>query len=171
MKKIFSILALLLMAVSGAWAQTETLLTTITPTGQTTYSETTPGAVTVTQDCQKYDSQWGWVFETKTGSVTVEANEGYTISKCVFTLNGETTRTISTSPFKINFVWDSYHSNCYCEGTNENYLYNGVTKIQVYTNTVDVTGINLDKTEASMTVGGDALTLTATVAPMLRTRL
>ncbi len=168
--RILSILALLLMAVSGAWAQTETLLTTITPTGQSTYSETTPGAVTVTQDCQKYDSQWGWVFETKTGSVTVEANEGYTISKCVFTLNdggySSTTRTISTSPFKINFVWDTYsHTYTCCEGTEEAYGYNGVTSIKVYTNTVDVTGINLDKTEASMTVGGDALTLTATVAP------
>ena len=140
--RILSILALLLMAVSGAWAQTERLLTTITPTGQTTYNETTPGAVTVTQDCQSYSGH-GWVFDTKTGSVTVEANEGYTISKCVFTLsNGSTstTRTISTSPFKINFVWDTYsHTYCYCEGTDQDYVYHGVKSIQVYTNTVDVT--------------------------------
>ena len=33
-------LALLLTAVGGAWAQTETLLTTITPSGKDTYSET-----------------------------------------------------------------------------------------------------------------------------------
>jgi len=32
-QKVFSILALLLMAVTGAMAQTETLLTTITATG------------------------------------------------------------------------------------------------------------------------------------------
>ena len=39
-------LALLLTAVGGAWAQTETLLTTITPSGKDTYSETTTGVVT-----------------------------------------------------------------------------------------------------------------------------
>ena len=171
MKKIFSILALLLMAVSGAWAQTERLLTTITPTGNTTYSETNPGAVTVIQGCEYYKSGYGWGFDQKTGSVTVEANEGYTISKCVFTLsNGSTTTlTISTPPFKINFVWDDEIGCCYCEGTEKWYLYFYVKSIQVYTNKVDVTGINLDKTEASMTVGGDALTLTATVAPATAT--
>ena len=134
MKKIFSILALLLMALSGAWAQTERLLTTITPTGQTTYSETNPGAVTVTQDCPKYSSGYGWDFETKTGSVTVEANEGYTISKCVFTLsNGSTTTlTISTPPFKINFVWDDDIWGCYCEGTDKWDVYSAVKSIQVY---------------------------------------
>ena len=138
--RILSILALLLMAVSGAWAQTERLLTTITPTGQTTYSETNPGAVTVTQDCESY-SVYGWDFMTKAGSVKVEANEGYTISKCVFTLSGgsTTTLTISTSPFKINFVWDTFQSCCYCEGTDPSYIYCGVKSIQVYTNTVDVT--------------------------------
>ena len=140
MKKIFSILALLLMAVSGAWAQTERLLTTITPTGNTTYSETTPGAVTVTQDCESY-TEFGWDFMAKAGSVKVEANEGYTISKCVFTLsNGSTTTlTISTPPFKINFVWETYSTYCYCEGTDPNGVYCGVKSIQVYTNTVDVT--------------------------------
>ena len=141
MKKIFSILALLLMAVSGAWAQTERLLTTITPTGQTTYSETTPGAVTVTQNCEYYNSGYGWCFEFMPGSVTVEANEGYTISKCVFTLsNGSTTiLTISTPPFKINFVYDDEIGGCYCEGTDKYDIYFGVKSIQVYTNTVDVT--------------------------------
>ena len=168
--RIFSILALLLMAVSGAWAQTERLLTTITPTGKTTYSETTPGAVTVTQNCTEYTEE-GWCFFDNPGSVTVEANEGYTISKCVFILKSwgwdstPTISTISTPPFKINFVYDDEVGGCYCEGTDKNFIYDSVTSIQVYTNTVDVTGINLDKTEASMTVGGETLTLTATVAP------
>jgi hypothetical protein len=100
--------------------------------------------------------------------VTVEANEGYTISKCVFNLsNGSdgTTLTISTPPFKINFVWDDDWGIYYCEGTDKDWTYDRVTSIQVYTNKVDVTGINLDKTEASMTVGGDALTLIPTVLP------
>ena len=166
-KKTILTLVALLAVTTGAWAQTERLLTTITPTGNTTYSETNPGAVTVTQDCEYYNSGYGWVFDQKTGSVTVEANGGYTISKCVFTLsNGSTTTlTISTPPYKINFVWDDEIGGCYCEGTEKYDIYFGVKSIQVYTTTVDVTGINLDKTEASMTVGGDALTLTATVAP------
>ncbi len=46
---------------------------------------------------------------------------------------------------------------------------NGVTSIEVYGPAapapVAVTGVTLDKTSAEMTVGGDALTLTATVAP------
>ena len=140
-RKLLSLLVLLMTAATGAWAQTERLLTTITPTGQTTYSETNPGAVTVTQDCEYYKSGYGWGFDQKTGSVTVEANEGYTISKCVFTLsNGSTTTlTISTPPFKINFVWDDEIGGCYCEGTEKWYLYFYVKSIQVYTNTVDVT--------------------------------
>ena len=167
--RFISILALLcLTAVSGAWAQTERLLTTITPTGNTTYSETTSGAVTVTQNCESYVSGSGWDFLGKAGSVTVEANGGYTISKCVFTLSGgsTTTLTISTPPFKINFVWDPSSTYCYCEGTDPNYLYCGVKSIQVYTNTVDVTGVTLAPTSATLTLGEtETVTLTATVLP------
>ena len=49
-QKLFSMLALLLMAATGAWAQEETLLTTITATGTDSYDETTTGVVTVTHD-------------------------------------------------------------------------------------------------------------------------
>ena len=66
-------LALLLTAVGGAWAQTETLLTTITPTGTGTYSETTPGVVTVTlSNVDRYSEDYGWLWR-KSGSVTVVA--------------------------------------------------------------------------------------------------
>ncbi|MBR4500167.1 MAG: Ig domain-containing protein, partial [Paludibacteraceae bacterium] len=45
----------------------------------------------------------------------------------------------------------------------------GIKKIEVYgyenPTTVNVTGITLSQTEAAMTVGGETLTLTATVAP------
>ena len=50
LKKTLLTLVALFAMTTGAWAQTETLLTTITPTGKDTYSETTPGVVTVTHD-------------------------------------------------------------------------------------------------------------------------
>lgn len=46
-QKLLSILALLLMTVTGAWAQTETLLTTITATGKEQASYSTANVATV----------------------------------------------------------------------------------------------------------------------------
>lgn len=124
--RLLSILALLLMAVSGAWAQTETLLTTITPTGKDTYSETTAGVVTVTlSNVRRYSGDYGWIWR-ESGSVTVEAKEGYTITKCVFKQNSKTPVTITTSPFAITF-----NENGECEQNDDNNM-NGVTSIEVY---------------------------------------
>ena len=101
-------LALLLTAVGGAWAQTETLLTTITPTGKGSYSETTAGVVTVTpSNMRRYNVNYGWLWSgsgSGSGSVTVEAKEGYTITKCVFKQNDKDPVTITTSPFAITFA-------------------------------------------------------------------
>jgi len=140
-------LALLLTAVTGAWAQTETLLTTITSTGTDSYSETTPGVVTVTlSNVASYSSTYGWLWGEKSGpgSVTVEAKEGYTITKCVFKQNDKTPVEITTSPFAITFA------NGKCEQSTHDI--DGVSSIEVYGNAaapaIDVT-INDDKTEAS----------------------
>lgn len=87
--KILITLALLLTAVTGAWAQEEVLLTTVTPTSLTTYSQSPDGIVTVTLDnISSYDSTWGWTY---VGSVTVEAAQGYTITRCVFRQNPNST--------------------------------------------------------------------------------
>jgi len=140
-------LALLLTAVTGAWAQTETLLTTITSTGTDSYSETTPGVVTVTlSNVASYSSTYGWLWGEKSGpgSVTVEAKEGYTITRCVFKQNDKTPVEITTSPFAITFA------NGKCEQSTHDI--DGVSSIEVYGNAaapaIDVT-INDDKTEAS----------------------
>lgn len=90
-KRMLSFVVALAMTIGGisfapvtAYADnTETLLTTITPTGKSTYSETSTEVATVTQDCYTYNSQYGWLW-FESGSVTVAANEGYTITKCVF---------------------------------------------------------------------------------------
>ena len=119
-------LALLITAVTGAWAQTETLLTTITATGKGSYSETTPGVVTVTHDNDDFDGTWGWTWWGNPGSVTVEAKEGYTITKCVFRQAQKNPVTVSTAPFKVNFIYDGDYGMYLCQGMD------GVTSIEVY---------------------------------------
>ena len=114
---------LLMTAATGAWAQTETLLTTITATAKTTYSETTAGVVTVTPSGQDGYNSYGWSWRGS-GSVTVEAKEGYTITKCVFSQPGKTPVNISTSPFAITFNGDGY-----CVQNDD---MDGVKSIEVY---------------------------------------
>ena len=55
--KLFSILALLLMAATGAVAQTETLLTTITATAKEQASYSTEGVATVSFSYTAYCGQ------------------------------------------------------------------------------------------------------------------
>ena len=119
--------ALLIMAVGGAWAAEETLLTTITATGTDSYSETTAGVVTVTlSNVDRFSEDYGWLWGEKSGpgSVTVEAKEGYTITKCVFKQNVKTPVTITTSPFAITFA------NGKCEQSTHDI--DGVSSIDVY---------------------------------------
>ncbi len=123
-KRFLSMFALLLMAATGAWAQTETLLTTIKPTGQTTFSETTSGVVTVTHDNNDFSDDYGWLWYSQSGSLTVEAKEGYTITRCVFKQKDKTPATITSSPFAITFNDDGY-----CVQSND---MDGVTSIEVY---------------------------------------
>ena len=122
-------LALLLTAVTGAWAEEESLLTTITATDKDSYSETTAGVVTVTpSNVASYSSTYGWLWGEKSGpgSVTVEAKEGYTITRCVFKQNEKTPVTITSSPFAITF-----NDRGQCEQNDD---MNGVTSIEVYGN-------------------------------------
>ena len=142
-QKLFSILALLLMAATGAWAQTETLLTTITATAKTTYSETTAGVVTVTPSGQAgYSPMYGWLWGNMPGSVTVEAKEGYTITQCVFKQNDKTPVTITTSPFAITFA------NGICVEDAKKFM-NGVTSIEVYGYAPAPTGYNITLDEGT----------------------
>ena len=132
-------LALLLTAVTGAWAQEEVLLTTITPTDKNSYSETTPGVVTVTHDNDDYDGTYGWLWYFHAGSITVEAKDGYTITRCVFRqADKSATVTISTAPFKVNFVethpfdFDYDYVEYLCEGTDPDDDIDGFSSIEVY---------------------------------------
>ena len=125
-------LALLITAAASAWAQTETLLTTITATGQTTYSESTAGVVTVSHDNDYFDNTYGWLWWSHAGSVTVEAKDGYTITRCVFSQPYKTPFTVSTAPFKVDFIETSdpempEFKQYLCQGYMD-----GVSSIEVY---------------------------------------
>ena len=169
--KLFSILALLLMAATGAVAQTETLLTTITATGKEQANYSTANVATVSFSYTAYGSSaylanWGWWGYG--WSATVNAAEGYTITKCVFYDDQDRTATDSEAPFVVETTEEDKTPQV--NGTPIlAYTSKGIKKIDVYgyenPTTVNVTGITLSQTEAAMTVGGETLTLTATVAP------
>ena len=102
--RLFSILALLLMTATGAWAQTETLLTTITATAKEQASYSTANVATVSFSytaggSSAYLANWGWWGYG--WSATVTAAEGYTITKCVFYDNDGASATDSTDPFIV----------------------------------------------------------------------
>ena len=102
--RLFSILALLLMAATGAWAQTETLLTTITATAKEQASYSTANVATVSFSytaggSSAYLANWGWWGYG--WSATVTAAEGYTITKCIFYDDANRTATDSEAPFVV----------------------------------------------------------------------
>ena len=103
-QKVLSMLALLLMAATGAMAQTETLLTTITATGTEQASYSTANVATVSfSNLPSYSSyylaNWGWWGYG--WSATVTAAEGYTITKCIFYDDANRTATDSEAPFVV----------------------------------------------------------------------
>ena len=169
--KLFSILALLFMAATGAVAQTETLLTTITATAKEQASYSTANVATVSFSYTAYGSSaylanWGWWGYG--WSATVNAAEGYTITKCIFYDDANRTATDSEAPFVVETTEEDKTPKV--NGTPIlAYTSKGIKKIEVYgyenPTIVNVTGITLSQTEAAVTIGGETLTLTATVAP------
>ena len=171
--KLFSILALLFMAATGAMAQTETLLTTITATAKEQANYSTANVATVSFSYTAYGSSaylanWGWWGYG--WSATVNAAEGYTITKCIFYDDANRTATDSEAPFVVETTEEDKTPRI--NGTpidGGNMWSKGIKKIEVYgyenPTTVNVTGITLSQTEAAVTIGGETLTLTATVAP------
>ena len=138
----------------------ETLLTTLTFGGSSTYSETTSGVVSVTAtNVTDYTARFGWIWYEE-GSLSVTAKEGYTITKCVFIQNAKTPITDTEAPFEIHGS-----RNKITEDTKRDM--DGVTSIEVYgyANAVAVTSVSISPSSTSLTVGGDAVELTATVTP------
>ena len=135
-QKVFSILALLLMAVTGAMAQTETLLTTITATAKEQASYSTANVATVSfsytaNGSSAYLANWGWWGYGWTATVT--AAEGYTITKCVFYDDADRTATDSEAPFVVETTEEDKTPRI--NGTpidGGNMWSKGIKKIEVY---------------------------------------
>ena len=165
--RILSIVTLLLMAATGAVAQTETLLTTITATAKEQASYSTANVATVSFSYTAYGSSayaanWGWWGYG--WSATVTAAEGYTITKCIFYDNDGASATDSTDPFIVETTEEDKKPkvNGAIFGGNSSA---GIKKIEVYGYATPVSGVTLSQDDAVLTVGGETLTLTATVAP------
>ncbi|MBQ9587026.1 MAG: hypothetical protein IJR26_04100, partial [Bacteroidales bacterium] len=132
-KKLLTILAVL--AMSGmAVAQTETLLTTITATGTEQASYSTVNVATVSFSytvggSSAYLANWGWWGYG--WSATVNAAEGYTITKCVFYDDQDRTATDSEAPFVVETTEEDktpkVNGTPILADTSK-----GITKIEVY---------------------------------------
>jgi len=144
-KHVLSMLMLLMAVATGAMAQTESLLTTITATAKEQASYSTANVATVSFSYTAYGSSaysdnWGWWGYG--WSATVNAAEGYTITKCVFYDNADHTATDSEAPFVVETTEEDKTPKV--NGTPIlAYTSKGIKKIDVYgyvtPTTVDVT--------------------------------
>ena len=138
-------LVLLAAVVTGAMAQTESLLTTIAATGKEQASYSTANVATVSFSYTAYGSSaylanWGWWGYG--WSATVTAAEGYTITKCIFYDDANRTATDSEAPFVVETTEEDKTPQV--NGTPIlAYTSKGIKKIEVYgyvtPTTVDVT--------------------------------
>ena len=146
-KSILTLLALTLFGGAGAWAQEEVLLTTVTATGQTSSSQSPDGIVTVSLNgIGYYDGTWGWLHS---GSVTVEAAQGYTITRCVFK-QGSVHVADDLAPFTATIVggFEPQVSAETSTGQAVNDNMDGITSIEVY-GTAPAQAIELTKSGAN----------------------
>ncbi len=152
-KKIFTILFALVAGFGFSWASTITVTwnnNDITGSG----NSFTKDGVTITAGMIDFVSKNfmdGGTFTTTLGNFTkieITARSAYLSG------TGWTRSTWTGNASSVSFSGDIYG-----RGT-------GVTMVfTIETPTVDVTGVTLSQSEAAMTVGGEAVTLTATVAP------
>ena len=132
-RKLLSLLVLLMMAATGAVAQTETLLTTITATGTEQASYSTANVATVSfsytaYGSSSYQASWGWWGYGWIATVT--AAEGYTITKCIFYDDADRTATDSEAPFVVETTEEDKTPKV--NGAVINYSSKGIKKIEVY---------------------------------------
>ena len=136
-KKFFSMLVLLAAVVTGAMAQTETLLTTITATAKEQASYSTANVATVSFSYTAYGSSaylanWGWWGYGWIATVTPA--DGYTITKCVFyddANDANRTATDSEAPFVVETTEEDKTPKV--NGTPIlAYTSKGIKKIEVY---------------------------------------
>ena len=160
------------MGMTAHAEPTEVLLTTITATGKEQASYSTENVATVSfsytaNGSSSYNSKTNWGWWGYGWTATVTPADGYTITKCVFYDDKDRTATDKEDPFVVETT--EADKTPQVNGTPIlAYQSKGITKIEVYgyanPTTVDVTGVSLNKTTTTLTVG-DTETLTATVSP------
>lgn len=122
------------VTVNAAQTQTETLLTTITATAKEQASYSTANVATVSFSytaggSSAYRANWGWWGYG--WSATVNAAEGYTITKCVFYDDANRKATDSEAPFVVETTEEDKTPQV--NGTPIlAYTSKGITKIEVY---------------------------------------
>ncbi len=135
-RNLLSLLVLLMTAATGAVAQTETLLTTITATAKEQASYSTANVATVSFSytaggSSAYLANWGWWGYGWTA--TVNAAEGYTITKCVFYDDANRKATDSEAPFVVETTEEDktprINGTPIDGGNNQS---KGIKKIEVY---------------------------------------
>ena len=135
-KRILSLLVLLMTAVTGAWAQEVTLLTTIESEENESFtsgSKTFDNKATVTFSGKVYNDgdDEGWYSGEGQGyTLTVTAAEGYTITRVKF-YNYSDSASDEDAPFEAIFV-DSYYEGLVTEVNGTPLGAGGVNKIEVY---------------------------------------
>ena len=88
-RKLISILALLLMAVTGAWADEGTLLVTITPDGSGNPVYSVDGIATLDKGVAVYNKTNAcWTKGNPQTSLTVTVAEGINVTKVKFNCYG-----------------------------------------------------------------------------------
>jgi len=132
MAKILTLLVLLMTVATGAWAQEETLLTTIESTGNADFksgSKTFDNIATVTfsGDVNNDGDHWGW-FYTVERTLTVTAAEGYTITRVKFYTHVNSAFD-EVAPFEAILAYDGGPVTK-VNGNSIGQI--GVTKIEVY---------------------------------------
>ena len=144
--RILSIVALLLMTAVGAWAQTETLLTTITPdrTNFATYTVADVAEVSgsYVEARQEYEIEgrpycWEHDLSDNKGQLTVTGKEGYTITRVVFTVtqypgSGTRTKECTEAPYAVYPYSLSTYPTQADQEAKTNSLGSFVLKIDVY---------------------------------------
>ena len=127
---LLTLVALLAMT-TGAWADPqEELLTTITATEETTYSQSPEGFAMVTlNNIETYIGGYGWLWG---GTVTVApASDDYTITRCVFKQNSKDPLVDDQAPFTATITMDD---GVYAETSTGQVIkdMDGITSIEVY---------------------------------------
>ena len=147
MKKLFGILLSLVlvlgllpgMSMTAQADNTETLLTTVSFTDDGSQNHSTDGVVTVTiNNARGYDTEYGWLFGSKSGDVTVTPVDGVEITKVRFIQNAKNPLDDDKTPFKLSYTYNEHEPFMSgftvetSDGAKRGGSMDGVTSIEVY---------------------------------------